>query len=67
MYRGFTPHGSIETPRNHSFVSASFSRTVAQSHLHDPAGVLQEQRVPVARILMTYLETAAMNAMYDTN
>lgn len=64
LYRGFTAHDEIEAPRNHTFVSASFSPAVARSHLHDPTGVLHDQAVPVERVFMTYLETRAMNQMF---
>lgn len=64
LHRGFTAHGSIEASRNETFVSASFSPDVARSHLHDPSGVLLEQEVPVDRVVMTYLETRAMNEMF---
>ncbi len=68
LYRGMSTPNPIKPARNRTFVSASFSRSVAQSHF-DGAGpganrLLRSQQVPVERVLMTYLETAAMNEQF---
>ncbi len=68
LYRGMSTSGPIRSARNHTFVSATFSRLVAHSHF-DGAGpgasrMLVSLQVPVERVLMTYLETAAMNEQF---
>jgi hypothetical protein len=69
LYRGLACDGSPAPPRNDSFVSASFSFDVARSCMgeRDPArvGVLLRQAVPVDRLFMTYLETAALNRPFQ--
>jgi hypothetical protein len=68
LCRGMSIEGPLEPPQNHTFVSASFSRAVAQSHFDSGAPsstrVLLAQPVPVERIFMTYHETAAMNEKF---
>ena len=68
LYRGTSTHETLEPPRNHSFVSASFSRAVSESHFDaygaDSTGVLARSAVPVERVFMTYYETAEMNGVY---
>jgi len=49
-------------------VSATFSREVAEAHFaggpRTQVAVMWRQAVPPARMFMTFLETAAMNARY---
>lgn len=68
LYRGMSSDRPPDPPRNYTFVSASFSFEVARSLFGrpdtNPIGVLYRQAVPVERLFMTYLETAAMNQQY---
>jgi hypothetical protein len=68
LYRGCSAEEPLLAPRNHSFVSTTFSEAVAQSHYASaPPGsnrLLACQSVPIARIFMTYLETEPMNEAY---
>jgi hypothetical protein len=68
LYRGVSSAGPIRGPRNETFISATFSRAVAESlagaHGPDGTGRLMRQAVPVERIFMTYLETIHMNRQY---
>ena len=68
LYRGLAVDGPMEPVRSPSFVSATFAREVADAHFRGGASTvaaaLFRQRVPVSRLLMTYLETRAMNAQY---
>jgi hypothetical protein len=65
LYRGMSIDGPLEPPRNETFVAATFSRAVAESHFDSagPSGTstLLRQAVAADRVVMTYLETAAMN------
>lgn len=64
LYRGMSTDGPIDL-RSETLVSASFSHEIAVHHFQaygeQSHGALIRQRVPVDRLLMTYLETAAMN------
>ena len=68
LYRGAAVEGQLPEPSLSSFVSATFSHDVAAAHFEGgPAtrtAVLWRQRVPVARLLMTFLETRAMNGRF---
>ncbi|UCD75999.1 MAG: hypothetical protein JSV91_03570 [Phycisphaerales bacterium] len=68
LFRGISSPGPLQPQRNETFVSATFSRTVAESlstaHGPDGAAALMSQTVPIDRLFMTYLETAAMNRQY---
>ncbi|MHC4949255.1 MAG: hypothetical protein ACYTG1_13535, partial [Planctomycetota bacterium] len=69
LYRGLcSEREPLGPPRNNTFVSASFSRAVAESHFEaaDTAAcrLLLAQAVPVERVFMTYHETAEMNGAY---
>jgi len=66
LYRGTALAGSVEARRAPSLIAATFSRDVATSHFDSDtdAALLARQRVPVSRLLMTFLETAAMNGRY---
>jgi hypothetical protein len=68
LYRALAFQGPMQTPRFHSFVSATFARSVAED-LFSGGGnvttaVLYRQAVPIERLLMTYQETAAMNRRF---
>ena len=66
LYRAISHKGRLAPHLNHSFVSATFSREVAEA-LFDghPQGTaaLYRQSVPVQRVFMTYLETVHMNRL----
>lgn len=68
LYRGAAVEGSWPARPPSSFVSATFSVEVAESHFNGgPAtrtAALWRQEVPVTRLLMTFLETRAMNERF---
>jgi hypothetical protein len=68
LYRGAAVDGPLPEPSCSSFVSATFSRDVAAAHFEGgtttQTAVLWRQRVPVARLLMTFLETREMNRRF---
>lgn len=68
LYRGMASERGVTTMAPSSFVSATFSSDVAESHFaggpNTVAAALFRQRVPIERLFMTYLETRAMNARY---
>ena len=68
LYRGAAVEGQLPEPSLSSFVSATFSHDVAAAHFEGGpttrTAVLWRQRVPVARLLMTFLETRAMNGRF---
>jgi hypothetical protein len=55
--------GSRE-PETASFVSATFSRAVAEANIAGRDGVVREWVVPAERLFMTFIETEAMNGRY---
>ncbi len=64
LYRAISHKGRLAPHPNHSFVSATFSRAVAEAHFDGyPQGTsaLYRHSVPVQRLFMTYLETEQMN------
>jgi hypothetical protein len=61
LYRGVGPNDTGLAYQPLSFTSATFSREVAEAH--EPAELL-EQRLPLERLFMTFLETEAMNRRY---
>jgi hypothetical protein len=65
LYRGAAVDGPFPSRPPASFVSATMSSDVAVSHYAGgpttQAAVLWRQRVPVKRLLMTFLETREMN------
>lgn len=65
LYRGAAVDGPLTEPAPQSFVSATLSREVAMAHFDGgpstQVAALWRQRVPVARVLMTFLETRAMS------
>ncbi len=68
IYRGMFLAGPVDLSRNRTFVSWTFSRAVAESHFDtaQPGArrMLQAQELPVDRVLMTFLETRAMNEQF---
>ncbi len=65
LYRGAASETQIGASPPRSFVSATFSRAVAEAHFEGGpttrAAILWRQRVPVSRLLMTFVETEALN------
>jgi hypothetical protein len=68
LYRGVALEGPHRTGRLGSFVSATFSRDVAESHFDGGAATvaaaLYRQVVRTSRLFMTFLETCAMNRQF---
>ncbi len=68
LWRGLSSPARLQHRDGRSFVSTSFAEAVARSHYQDGSGatvrVLTCRDVPVERVLMTYLETAAMNTVF---
>jgi hypothetical protein len=68
LYRGAAVDGPLPPPSRSSFISATFSAEVAQAHFEGgpstTTAVLWRQRVPISRLLMTFLETPAMNRRF---
>jgi len=68
LYRGLTADGPLGVPPARTFVSTTFDRAVAESIAgRGPAtvvSVLIGQLVPVDRVFMTFIETAALNRVY---
>ncbi|HUO69916.1 MAG TPA: hypothetical protein VMU39_04000 [Solirubrobacteraceae bacterium] len=68
VYRGAAVDGALRPRDPGSFVSATFSSAVAHAHFSGGpttrAALLWRGRVPVTRVLMTFLETAAMNRRF---
>jgi hypothetical protein len=58
VYRG------AREPETASFVSASFSRAVAEANVEGRAGVVRDWVVPPERLFMTFMETEALNRPY---
>ncbi|HWK27633.1 MAG TPA: hypothetical protein VNS09_13780 [Solirubrobacter sp.] len=67
LYRAAAADGQL-APRPRSFVSATFSKEVADDHFQGGpttrVAVLWRQVVPLDRVLMTFLETAAMSRTF---
>ena len=65
LYRGTAAEGPLEARAPASFVSATFSREVAEEHFNGgprtKIAALWRQDVPVTRLLMTFLETRGLN------
>jgi len=68
VWRGLSTAGPLLPATNRTFVSTSFSRAVAESLFRGSeqtqVALLIRRRVPVERLFMTFLETAAMNERY---
>ena len=68
LFRGSAGEGTRRAERPSTFVSATFSRAVAEAHFAGGPRTrwaeLATARVPVGRLLMTFWETAALNERY---
>jgi hypothetical protein len=68
LYRGAASEAPLAPRPAASFVSATFSEAVAHEHYaggpKTRVATLARQRVPVTRLLMTFLETAAFNERF---
>ncbi len=68
LYRGAASDAAFSATAPRSFVSATFSRAVAEAHFEGgpttQAAVLWRQRVPTSRVLMTFIETDALNRRF---
>jgi hypothetical protein len=68
LYRGAATDGPLPAAPAHSLVSATFSSAVAEAHFTGGpascAGVLWRQRLPLSRLLMTFLETRAFSGRF---
>lgn len=68
LYRGLAAEGPLGPTPGRTFVSSTFDRAVAESLAsRGPAtvvSVLIGQSVPVERLFMTYIETAALDRVY---
>jgi len=69
LYRAAATDGPLPAARPSSLVSATFSRRVADDHFDGGpstrTAVLWRQAVPFDRVLMTFLETRAMNERFE--
>jgi hypothetical protein len=65
LYRAAATDGVLRSPPPTSFISATFSRAVAEAHFDGGpttrAAVLWRQTITTDRMLMSFLETEAMN------
>jgi hypothetical protein len=68
LYRATATQGPLDPGRAGSFVSATFSAEVAEAHFQGgpstTAAVMWRQDLPVERLFMSFLETAAHNERY---
>ncbi|MEV4267361.1 hypothetical protein [Kribbella sp. NPDC049584] len=68
LYRGMAWDGRSTRRRPHSLISATFSRALAEEHFGGgsmtTSAALYRQEVPAERVLMTFIETRAMNRQY---
>jgi hypothetical protein len=68
VYRGAATDGPTAPRPDSSFVSATFSREVALAHFEGGAttttAALWRASIPVTRLVMTFLETEAMNRRF---
>ena len=65
LYRGAAVDGPWRERAPDSFVSATFSAEVAHAHFEGgETAVMWRQEVPIERVLMTFLETTAMNSRF---
>jgi hypothetical protein len=68
LYRGAAVDGPLRDGAPASFTSATFSREVATEHFEGgpttQTAALWRQRVPLARLLMTFLETRELNQRF---
>jgi hypothetical protein len=68
LYRGAAVDGPLPERAPGSFISATFSREVATEHFEggptSQTSALWRQRVPLARLFMTFLETPELNGRF---
>ncbi len=68
VYRAAALDGPLQAPRPSSFVSATFSAEVAEDHFRGGrttrTAVMWRATLPIERLLMTFLETPALNERY---
>ncbi len=68
LYRGMAVEGELGERAPQSFISATFSREVAAAHFDGgpstETSALWRQPVPIARLVMTFLETREMNTRF---
>lgn len=68
LWRGLSTPSRLCRREGRTFISTSFAEAVSRSHYEDGGPgrtrVLVSRLVPVDRLFMTYLETAAMNDRY---
>lgn len=68
LFRAAAVEGTRARPPRRSFVSATFSREVAEDHFaggeRTRTAVMWRQRTPAARLFMTFLETPALNRQF---
>jgi hypothetical protein len=68
LYRGAAVDGPLPARAPASFTSATFSREVAAAHFEGgpttQTSALWRQRVPLARLFMTFLETRELNQRF---
>ncbi len=68
LYRAAAADAPLGRPAPQSFVSATFSSAVAEAHFSGGpttvAAVMWRQRLPVERLLMTFLETSELNERF---
>ena len=68
LYRGLAGPPPLRPHPNHTFVSTSLRREVAESlfqaHSGSDIAVLYRQSVPVERVFMSFFETQALNSVY---
>jgi hypothetical protein len=68
LYRGAAVDGPLRDRASASFTSATFSREVATEHFEggptSQTAALWRQRVPLARLFMTFLETRELNQRF---
>jgi hypothetical protein len=69
LYRAAASDGLLLDAQASPFVSATFSREIAEEHFAGGpttrSAVLWRQRLPIDRALMTFLETRAMNRSFQ--
>jgi hypothetical protein len=69
LYRGMAAEGPLQAPQQSSFVSATFSREVATEHFEGSprtkTALLIRQELAITRLVMTFLETRAMNERFQ--
>jgi hypothetical protein len=68
VYRAVATDEVLRPTNTESFVSATFSREVAESHFEGgpttKAATLMRQGIPMGRLFVTFLETRAMNERF---